>query len=106
MRAADVLYAGFGKPEMPNLAFLDQLLDRPGNIFDRHVGVDPVLVQQVDMSVRRRFSEPSTAVRICCQLLSIAPPPWMSRPNLVAMTTRSRMGSSASPTTSSFLYGP
>ena len=33
---------------MGDLALLDQLPDRAGNVFDGHAGVDPVLVEQVD----------------------------------------------------------
>jgi hypothetical protein len=33
---------------VPDVAFLDQLLDRSGNVLDRHPRVHPVLVEQVD----------------------------------------------------------
>jgi hypothetical protein len=33
---------------MDDLARLDEVLDRAGNIFDGHIGVDPVLVEQVN----------------------------------------------------------
>ena len=33
---------------MQDLPFLDQLLDRAGDILDRHVRIDAVLVEQVD----------------------------------------------------------
>ena len=46
--AADRLDAGLGQAEMLDLAFRDQLLDRAGHVLDRHVRVDPVLVEQVD----------------------------------------------------------
>ena len=39
---------GFGQAEMLHLAFRDQLPDRAGHILDRHVGIDPVLVEQID----------------------------------------------------------
>ena len=33
---------------MADLAFGDQLLDRARHLFHRHVGIDAVLVQQID----------------------------------------------------------
>jgi hypothetical protein len=46
MRAADGLPVGFRKPEMLNLAFLDQVLDGSGYIFNRHGRIDAVLPVQ------------------------------------------------------------
>ena len=46
--AADGRGAGLGQAEVLHLARVDQLLDRAGDVLDRHVGVDPVLVEQVD----------------------------------------------------------
>jgi hypothetical protein len=40
---------GFGEAEVLDLAFVDQLLDRAGDVFDRDVRVDAVLVEQVDV---------------------------------------------------------
>ena len=34
---------------MDDLPFRDQVFDRAGNIFDRHLGVDPMLVEEVDV---------------------------------------------------------
>src|SRR4051794_2975271 len=48
MRAADVLHARLRHPEVPHLAGLDQLLDGAGDVFDRDVRIDAVLVEQVD----------------------------------------------------------
>jgi hypothetical protein len=48
VRAPDRLHARLGKPEVLDLAFLDQLPDRAGDVFDRHVRVDAVLVEQID----------------------------------------------------------
>ena len=44
---------------MPDLARRDQVLDRAGDLLDRHVGIDPVLVEEIDASIRSRFSEAS-----------------------------------------------
>ena len=48
VRAADRLHAGFGQAEMLDLALLDQVLDRSRHVFDRHVGIDAVLIEQID----------------------------------------------------------
>jgi hypothetical protein len=47
MRAAHGLRCGFGHAEMPDLARLDQFLDGSSDIFDRHIRVDAMLVEQV-----------------------------------------------------------
>ena len=39
---------GLGQAEVPDLARLDEFLDGAGDVLDRHVRVDPVLVVQVD----------------------------------------------------------
>src|SRR5918994_1790793 len=46
--APDRLHACFGKAEVLDLAFLDQLLYRAGNVFDRHVRIDAVLIEEID----------------------------------------------------------
>jgi hypothetical protein len=46
--AADGLGSCFGQAEVLDLAHLDEVLDRSGHLFDEHLGVDPVLVEQVD----------------------------------------------------------
>ena len=48
MGSPDGLHASLGQPEVTHLALLDQLLDRARHVLDRHLGVDPVLVEQVD----------------------------------------------------------
>jgi hypothetical protein len=48
MSAPNGLHAGFRKAEILHIALLDQLLDRACHVFDRHVEVDPMLVEQVD----------------------------------------------------------
>ena len=49
MGPADRPDAGFRQSEVTDLAGFDQLLDRAGDVFDRDVRVDAVLVQQVDV---------------------------------------------------------
>ena len=46
--AANGLHACFRQAEMLHLACGDQLLDRASDILDRHVGIDAVLIEQVD----------------------------------------------------------
>ena len=48
MRATDRLHAGFRKPEVLDLALLNQVLHRSRDVFDRHVRIDTVLIEQVD----------------------------------------------------------
>jgi len=48
MRAADRLNAGFGEAEVLDLSCFDQLRDRAGDVFDRYIRIDAVLVEQVD----------------------------------------------------------
>ena len=48
MGAADGLDARLGEAEVLDLALLDQLLDGAGDLLDRDVRVDAVLVEQVD----------------------------------------------------------
>jgi hypothetical protein len=48
VRTAYRLHAGLRQPEVPDLAFLNQLLDGAGDVFDRHVLIDAVLIEEVD----------------------------------------------------------
>jgi hypothetical protein len=48
MGATDRLHSRFGKAEVLHLALLDQLLHRARHIFDGHVGIDAMLIEQVD----------------------------------------------------------
>ena len=49
MRSPDGLLAGLGQSEILDLAFLNQLPDRARHVFDRHVWVHAMLVEQVDV---------------------------------------------------------
>ena len=46
--ATDGLHAGFRESEVLHLALLDQVLHGSGDVFDRHVRIDTVLIEQVD----------------------------------------------------------
>ena len=48
MRAPNRLRARLGQTEMLDLAFRDQFLHRAGNVLDRHIGIDAVLIEQID----------------------------------------------------------
>ena len=67
MGAADRLHAGFRQAEVPDLALLDQVLHRAGDILDRHVGVDAVLIEEVDdvgpQPLQRRLGDLADVLR-------------------------------------------
>src|SRR5512140_3848815 len=48
MRPPDRPHPRLGQPEVLHLPFLDQLLDRPGDVLDRYVRVDAVLIIEID----------------------------------------------------------
>jgi hypothetical protein len=49
MGTADVSAAGLRKTEKSYLPQVDQITDRVGHLLDRHVGIDAVLIRQVDI---------------------------------------------------------
>ena len=49
VRKANRLRARLGEAEVPDLARLDQILDRARDVLDRHLGIDPVLIVEIDM---------------------------------------------------------
>ncbi|MFB9183776.1 hypothetical protein ACFFX1_37075 [Dactylosporangium sucinum] len=62
MGAADRGRGGLGEAEVAQLAGLHEFADGAGDVLDRHVGVDAVLLEQVDgaslQSAQRRVSDP------------------------------------------------
>lgn len=48
MRSSDRLYSCFGKPPTQNLALLNQLFYCSGHILDRHIGINTMLIKQID----------------------------------------------------------
>ena len=48
MGPADRLLAGLGETEVEDFARLDEFLHRTRHVFDGHVRVDPVLIEEVD----------------------------------------------------------
>ena len=46
--AANRLHARLRQPEVFDLAFADQVLDRARDVLDRHVGIDAVLIEEID----------------------------------------------------------
>ena len=84
-----VLRACFRQPEVLHLAFLDQLLHCTRDIFDRHVRIDAVLIEQIDdvglEALQRRLGNFLDVLRPAVQALI-----WLAvrlKPNLVAITT-------------------
>ena len=113
MGAADGLHARFGEAEVLDLAFLNQFLHRARHVFDGHVRVDAVLIEQVDdvdlEPLERAFDGLLDVLRPAVQARRTRPRdrlPLRSNPNLVAITTCSRNGARASPTSSSLVNGP
>jgi hypothetical protein len=107
VRAADRLDAGLREAEVPHLALPDQLLDRAGDVLDRDIRVDAVVVEQVDRLDAQPAERPVDAAPDRLRpAVEAAPALSRSKPNLVAITTCSRTGASASPRSSSFVYGP
>jgi hypothetical protein len=49
VRSSHRFRARLGQPEVPDLPILDESLHRAGDVLDRYVGVDTVLVEQVDV---------------------------------------------------------
>jgi hypothetical protein len=47
--ATDGVGTGLGQPELQHLPSLDEVFDGSGDVFDRDLGVDAVLVEQVDV---------------------------------------------------------
>src|SRR5271165_1531356 len=47
--AADGLHAGLRKPKKSYLALGDEVANGPGNLLDRDVAVDPVLIEEIDV---------------------------------------------------------
>jgi hypothetical protein len=48
MSAADGSCSGLGEAEVADLAGLDEVFDCPGDVFNGHIGVDAMLVEEVD----------------------------------------------------------
>ena len=73
---------------MLDLALLDQLLDGAGDVFDRHVRVDAMLVEQIDtiglQALQRGLDDGANTLGPAVQALTASP---SLKPNLVAITT-------------------
>jgi hypothetical protein len=73
--AADGAGSGFGKAEVAGFPCLDGLFDGAGDVLDGHLGVDAVLVEEVDPVGAQPSREPSTAWRMW--------PGWLFKPSLL-----------------------
>ena len=101
------------RPKCLTLPCLDQFLHRARHVFDRHVRVDAVLIEQVDgvdlEPLERALGGLLDVLRPAVQARPLpgrSSSGSRSNPNLVAITTCSRKGARASPTSSSFVNGP
>ena len=90
MGAADRLHAGLGEAEVLHLAFADQVLHRAGDVFDRHVRIDAMLVEEIDdvgpQPLERSLGDRLDVLRPAVEAAACACGP-ISKPNLVAITT-------------------
>jgi hypothetical protein len=93
--------------EVPHLSGPNELLHRARDVLDRHLGVDTVLVEQIDcfgaQALQCLVGDLPDALRPTVD--------WLGRVTVLETelggdTTRSRIGASASPTTSSLMNGP
>ena len=94
VRPADGPHAGLGEAEVAHLARLDELLDDAGDVLDRHLPVDAVLVQRSIVSTLSRSYAPSMARRTCTgrRRPGLRPSSSKAKPNFVAMTAPGRHG--------------
>jgi hypothetical protein len=60
MRSANCASASLGEAEVQNLSRSDQIFDSTSDILDRHFLIDAVLIVEIDRSLLRRLSDPST----------------------------------------------
>ena len=107
MGATDRLGAGFRQTEVFDLARLDQVFHRPRHVFDRNVGIDAVLIQEINhlrLEPLEGFFDdlldvlgPAVEAReICGEVEAV----FRGDHHLI------RKGASALPTTSSLVNGP
>ena len=53
---SDRLHACFGKAEVLDLPRLNQLFHSASHVFDRHLGIDTMLIEQIDaLDLEARF---------------------------------------------------
>ena len=74
VRAADRLRARLGQAEVPHLARRDQVLDGAGDVLDRHVRVDAVLVEEVDARRSGAARSEASATSLMCSGRLLRPP--------------------------------
>jgi hypothetical protein len=109
MRPANSVRADLGQAEMHCLAPATSSPTVPAAPSIGTCGSTRCWYSRSIRSVPSRHSDPSTACRMCSGRLDIPvcrPSASNAKPDLVAMTTWSRTGASASPTSSSLTTGP
>ena len=89
--ATDRLHSCFRKAEVLHLTFLNQVLHRSRHVFDRHVRVDAVLIEQIDdidlESLERGLGDLLDVLRPTIQAHLLPRSGPSLNPNLVAITT-------------------
>ena len=74
MGAPDRLHTSLGEAEVPDLALPDQVPDRSSHVFDRHVRVDAMLVEEIDVirlqSLQRGVGHFANPLRVAVRALS------------------------------------
>ena len=92
-----------GETEVQDLALGDQIFNRTSHVFDWHFRIDAVLVVKINtvgsQALQRFLSDFLDVLWLAIETDRTS----ISKPNFVAITTLSRKGSSASPTSSSFV---
>ncbi len=90
---------------MLHLALLNEILHCTRDVFDWNVGVNTMLIEQIDGIDLETLSDASATSLMCAGLLSNpACLPFSNlKPNFVAIATLPRNGSKASPTNSSLV---
>ena len=93
MGAADGFRARLGEAEVQNLALLDEVFHRAGDVLDRHGRIDAVLVVEIDavgpQALERFLDDLPDVLRSAVQARLV---PSIAKPNFVAILTWSRIG--------------
>ena len=108
---ADGVYTRFRQAKVLHLALGDQFLHSAGNFLDRHIWIDAMLVEEIDVvgaqplqaGLGRGLDVLGTAIGAGPRFPVSGS---MSKPTFVAITICSRIGCNASPISSSFAKGP
>jgi hypothetical protein len=106
---ADLPRVRLGQPQEPDLAGGDQVGHGADGLLDRRLGVDAVLIIEIDrLDAEARQAAVAARADIVGLAVDAEPAPSGARitPNLVAITASSRRPASALPTRTSLVWGP